>query len=155
MTDARRRLSEATGAARRGLTRTCRRTAAIARRAGEEGFTLVELLVAMAIIAILVAVGVSQLLGLRNNAHQSAAKQELEKVRTAEEIYINTGPGSNDNTYGSLAQLAGDPVDYTPSSAVTSVTVTATGDSYTAIATGKDGKKFEITATNSAPTEIP
>ncbi len=52
-------------------------------RRGEEGFTLVELLIVVAILAILVAVVMANFSGLLGGAQTNAASAELNIVQTA------------------------------------------------------------------------
>ena len=53
------------------------------RRREEEGFTLVELMVVILIIAILIGAAIPTFLGLRSRAQDSAAKQDLRNTLTA------------------------------------------------------------------------
>jgi prepilin-type N-terminal cleavage/methylation domain-containing protein len=59
------------------------KTNAESKRSGEEGFTLVELLIVLAILAVLVAVVLPNFTGLLGNAHTTAADAELVIVQTA------------------------------------------------------------------------
>ena len=54
----------------------------------ESGFTLVELLVVLAILAILIAVVVPNLAGLTGGAQATACAQELDTVQTAVDTII-------------------------------------------------------------------
>src|SRR5947209_16544026 len=53
----------------------------------ELGVTLIELLVVILIIGILASVGIPALLNQRHKAYDAAAKTQLRKAATAEEIY--------------------------------------------------------------------
>ena len=57
------------------------------RLANEEGFTLVELMVVVLIIAILVAIAIPTFLGARESAQDRAAQSDLRNALTAEKVY--------------------------------------------------------------------
>ena len=53
----------------------------------ERGFTLMELLIAVAIVAVLAAIGIPVYSKLRGSAKQTEASINLDAIRTAEEAY--------------------------------------------------------------------
>jgi len=56
---------------------------------GVEGFSLIELLVAIAIIAVLLALALPNYLGARERARDSKKKSELAQLKTALRLYYN------------------------------------------------------------------
>ncbi len=72
---------------------------------GDGGFTLIELVVVVAILGILTAIMIPQILGFAAKAKQSEAKELLATIYTAEQAYF----GEN-NFYGTLSN-----VGFTPS----------------------------------------
>jgi type IV pilus assembly protein PilA len=57
------------------------------RLGNEEGFTLVELMVVVLIIAILVAIAIPTFLGARTSAQDRAAQSDLRNALTAEKVF--------------------------------------------------------------------
>ena len=59
-----------------------------------KGFTLVEIMVVVAIIAVLVSLAIPNVLRARMTANESAAKANIQSIATAYETYANSNNGS-------------------------------------------------------------
>jgi type IV pilus assembly protein PilA len=71
------------------------------RRDAEEGFTLIELMVVVLIIAILIAIAIPTFLGARQRAQDSAAKSDLRNAAAAAKVFYTdaeTYVGMNSTT---------------------------------------------------------
>jgi type IV pilus assembly protein PilA len=96
-----------------------------------KGFSLLELLIVVAIILIIATIAIPSLLRSRQSAQESSAVAQLRTINTAETTYISSNQGS----YGSIqflitqglvdARFAGSVSGYT-------FTVEASGNDYTA-----------------------
>ncbi len=65
----------------------------------EKGFTLLELLIIAAIIAIIVAIAIPQLLNARRSAWENRCKLTLRSIGSAQQVYIDT---TRENTYATF-----------------------------------------------------
>ena len=82
----------------------------------KNGFTLIEILVAMTIVAVLVSISLVSLQGARKVARDGKRKADLEQIRSALEIYrseVKTYPGSV-NFGGSLESSGNVYLDLVP-----------------------------------------
>ncbi|HLQ76377.1 MAG TPA: prepilin-type N-terminal cleavage/methylation domain-containing protein, partial [Terriglobia bacterium] len=66
-----------------------------------KGFSLLELLIVVAIILIIATIAIPSLLRSRQAAHEAAAVATLRTINTAEVTYLSTAQGK----YGNLAML--------------------------------------------------
>ena len=67
----------------------------------EKGFTLIELMIVIAIIGILAAIAIPQFASYRARAYNSAAQSDLKNCATAQEAYF-----VDEQTYGAHGDLS-------------------------------------------------
>ena len=99
---------------------------------GEEGFSLIELVVVIAVLAILSAVAIPAFNGVQANARASAAKNGLVNI-VKECIVLATDTDTTNDTFASSTTANGTFNGYTITN--TSGTPTATGSCYAGTAT--------------------
>lgn len=99
----------------------------------DRGFSLLELLIVVAIILIIATIAIPSLLRSRQAAQESSAVSQIRTINTAEVTYLSSNAGN----YGSIPELiTAGLLDSRFSAAVSgySFTVTAAGSDYTAVA---------------------
>src|SRR5438067_12504138 len=97
----------------------------------DRGFSLLELLIVVAIILIIATIAIPSLLRSRQAAQESSAVAQIRTVNTAEVTYLSSNAGA----YGSVTELVrGGGMESRFSSSVSGYTFTvqASGSNYTA-----------------------
>ena len=92
----------------------------------EEGFTLIELMIVIAIIGILAAIAIPQFSAYRTRSFNSAAQSDLRNFATAQEAFFV----DNQRYCGTAADLVGDTYGAFTSENVTLNVVNATAETY-------------------------
>jgi len=64
------------------------------KKRGQKGFTLIELMIVIAIIGILAAIAIPQFTAYRTKGYETAAKAELKNAYTAAQALFSDSPGA-------------------------------------------------------------
>jgi type IV pilus assembly protein PilA len=112
------------------------------KKNNQQGFTLIELMIVIAIIGILAAIAIPQFSAYRQRSYNSAAQSDLKNATTAQEAYF-----VDEQTYATaIGALIGTTFGLYTSQNVTVTVVAADTDSYTMEAFHSSGNKTWIIA---------
>jgi type IV pilus assembly protein PilA len=125
-------------------------------RTDEQGFTLIELMVVVLIIAILLAIAIPTFLGARSKAQDRAAESNLRNALTAEKTYYVDNEAYTDNTSSNLTNIEPSLTyigNVTPAVGKVAVTVDLTGDTVTLAAKSASGTCFYLQDSSTTGTQ--
>jgi type IV pilus assembly protein PilA len=105
----------------------------------QKGFSLIELLIVVAIILIIAAIAIPNLMRARIAANESSAASQLRTLNTAEVSYVTQYPAQG---YGDLGQLGG-AIPCTPAVASACLIDDSLATDYAG--NGKSGYHFSVT----------
>ncbi len=116
---------------------------------GEEGFSLVEVLVVMLIVGILAAIAIPAFLNQEKRAQDSAAKSMSRSAASAALAYSHGDAGSfTGMTIGELRGIEPSLNDSGGVQAVTAIVGTPGGETFTVTTQSKSGTYFTLTRDN-------
>ncbi len=119
-------------------------------RKNEKGFTLIELMIVIAIIGILAAIAIPQFSAYRTRSYNSSAQSDVRNIATAQEAYYVDNSTYTSNT----DNLSGASYGFMPSGNVTTA-ATATATSYVITGAHSSGDKtYQLTGPGGTITNI-
>jgi len=117
-------------------------------RKSQKGFSLVELLIVVAIILIISAIAIPSLIRSKMAANEASAVASLRAINTGEVTYNNTYPGS----FAALSSLGPDGANCTNPVSTNACLIDNLLANATSADTAKSGYMFNVTATPSSYT---
>ena len=99
-------------------------------RAGDRGFTLIELMIVIAIIGVLVAIAIPSFLGQQARAWEATARSDLRNAATAAELFANTHQGSYSGMDLATLRTSTYGLRTSPNNALDPISITGPGTSY-------------------------
>ena len=114
----------------------------------QKGFSLIELLIVVAIILIIAAIAIPNLIRSRMSANEASAVASLRTINTGEVTYNTTYPG----TFAALSSLGPDSATCTNPSSTSACLIDNLLANATSATTAKSGYMFNVTATDTGYT---
>ncbi|MGA3176756.1 MAG: prepilin-type N-terminal cleavage/methylation domain-containing protein [Candidatus Acidiferrum sp.] len=111
-------------------------------RKSQKGFSLIELLIVVAIILIISAIAIPNLIRSRMSANEASAVASLRMINTGEVTYNNTYP----DTFAALSSLGPDGATCTTPAAANACLIDNLLANATSAATAKSGYMFNVVA---------
>ncbi len=119
-------------------------------RIRHSGFTLIEIMVVVVILAVLGALVVPNILGKVDTARVTAAKTDINSIRTALDLYRldNFKYPTTEQGLQALVKQPADPTitNYPPHGYLPTLPKDPWGNPYVYVSPGSDGRDYEITS---------
>jgi len=77
------------------------------KRKSRQGFTLVEIMIVISVVAILAALAIPNFIGYRKTAHAQACKRNMHEIKTALQVYMMNHGGKYTTDLSKLVAAGG------------------------------------------------